>query len=107
MVYHHRRGNDQEFEQHPWTPKSLWEPQPYINRKLEEYLDEMYNELFSLENTRRVPDNMTPEQQAVLRNLSEWSQDDSNPRMFRLQDKGARLFIEWKERYRNKVEDYL
>ena len=46
-VYHHRRGNDQEFEQHPWTPKSLWEPQPYINRKLEECLDEVYNELFS------------------------------------------------------------
>ena len=107
VVYHHRRGNDQEFEQHPWTPKSLWEPQPYINRKLEEYLDEVYNELFSLENTRRVPDNMTPEQREALRNLSEWNQDDSNPRMFRVQDKGARLFIEWKERYGNKVEDYL
>ena len=83
-VYHHRRGNDKEIEQHPWTPKSLWEPQPYINTKLEEYLDEVYNELFSPENTRRVSDNMTPEHREALRNLSEWNQDDSNPRMFRV-----------------------
>ena len=27
--------------------------------------------------------------------------------MFRVQDKGARLCIEWKEKYKNKVEDYL
>ena len=40
---------------------------------------------------------MTPEQREALRNLSEWNQDDSNPRMFRVQDKGARPFIEWKK----------
>ena len=60
-----------------------------MNGQLEEYLDEVNNELFSLENTRRVPDNLTPEQREALRNLSKWNQDDINPRMFRVQDKGA------------------
>ena len=46
-------------------------------------------------------------QREALRNLSKWNHDETNPRMFRVQDKGARLFIEWKERYRSKVEDYL
>ena len=39
--------------------------------------------------------------------MKEWNKDDANPRMFRVQDKGARLTIEWKERYREKVEAYL
>ena len=38
-VYHHRKGNQGELELQPWTPRSTCEPQRYINRKLEEYLD--------------------------------------------------------------------
>ena len=33
-VYHHRKDNQGEFEMKPWIPKSIWELQPYINRKL-------------------------------------------------------------------------
>ena len=106
-LYFHRRGNWNEQEQHPWTPRSNWDPPHNMNEKLEEYLEEVHNDLFSLENIRKVPDNMTSMQREALRNLSKWNHDETNPRMFRVQDKGARLFIEWKERYRSKVEDYL
>ena len=94
-------------EQHPWTPGSNWDPPHNMNEKLEEYLEEVHNDLFSPENVRKVPDNMTSMQKDALRNLSKWNHDETNPRMFRVQDKGVRLFIEWKERYRSKVEDYL
>ena len=50
---------------------------------------------------------MTPEQREIQKILSPWNNDESNPRMFRVQDKEARLFIEWKERYKSKVEGYL
>ena len=106
-LYFHRRGNDYEFEQYPWTPKSTWDPPRYLNEKLEEYLDEVYSDLFSSDNIRKVPDNLTWLQNEALKSLSKWNYDDTNPRMFRVQDKGARLCIEWKERYKNKVEDYL
>ena len=106
-LYFHRRGNLNEQEQHPWTPRSNWDPLHNMNEKLEEYLEEVHNDLFSPENIRKVPDNMTSMQREALRNLSKWNHDETNPRMFRVQDKGARLFIEWKERYRSKVEDYL
>ena len=96
-----------EQEQHPWTPRSYWDPPHNMNEKLEEYLEEVHNDLFSLENIRKGPDNMTSMQREALTNLSKWNHDENNPRMFRVQDKGTRLFIEWKERYRSKVEDYL
>ena len=50
---------------------------------------------------------MTSTQREALRNLSKRNHDETNPRTFRVQDKGEELFIEWKERYRSKVEDYL
>ena len=97
-LYFHRRGNDYIFEQYPWTPKSTWHPPRYLNEKLEEYLDEVYSDLFSPDNIRKVPDNLTWLQKEALKCLSKWNYDDTNPRMFRVQDKGARLCIEWKER---------
>ena len=106
-LYFHRRGNDYEYEEYPWTPKSTWDPPRYLNEKLEEYLDEVYSDLFSPDNIRKVPDNLTWLQKAPLKSLSKWNYGDTNRRMFGVQDKGARLCIEWKERYKNKVEDYL
>ena len=103
-LYFHRRGNDYEFEQYPWTPKSTWDPPRYLNEKLEEYLDEVYSDLFSLDNIINVPDNLTCLQKEALKSLSKWNYDDTNPRMFRVQDKGARLCMEWKERYKNKLK---
>ena len=78
-----------------------------MNEKLEEYLEEVYSDLFSTDNIRKVPDNLTWLQKEALKSLSKWNYDDTNPKMFRVQDKGARMCIEWKERYKKKVEDYL
>ena len=85
-LYFHRRGNLNEQEQHPWTPGSNWDPPHNMNEKLEEYLEEVHNDLFSPENIRKVPDNMTSMQKEALRNLSKWNHDETNPRMFRVQD---------------------
>ena len=93
-LYFHRRGNLSEQEQHPWTPGSNWDPPHNMNEKLEEYLEEVHIDLFSPENIRKVPDNMTSMQREALRNLSKWNHDENSPRMFRVQDKGGRLLIE-------------
>ena len=42
-----------------------------------------------------------------MNDLSKWSKDGKNPCMFRIQDKGSRLDVELKERYKRKMLDYL
>ena len=42
-----------------------------------------------------------------MRNLKRWNTDESNPRLFRVQDKGSRLVVEWKKDYVNKVFEHL
>ena len=60
-----------------------------------------------MNNSRYVEDNLSKEERDALNNLRTWNRDESNPRMFRIQDKGARFTIEWKEDYERKVEEYL
>ena len=108
-VYFYRRGTleNNDYVQYPWSKKSKWEPAVGINIQLEEYLKLVQADMFNPRNTREVSDNMTLEQRQCLRELSQWNKDASNPRMFRIQDKGARLAIESKVRYTSKVLDYL
>ena len=108
-VYHHRRGNidNGDYIPHPWTPKSKFDPPKTLNVALEEFLSLVHNDLFSPRNARNVKNNLTDAQHSALKEMKNWNLDDTNPRMFRIQDKGARLTIEWKERYHNKVEEYL
>ena len=46
-------------------------------------------------------------QRNALRNLSTWNSNQNNDKMFRIQDKGSRLVIEWKDKYREKMLSYL
>ena len=61
-----------------------------------------------LSNTKRtVKDNMTLGQRKALKALGTWNKDPSNPRMFRIQDKGFHLVIEWKHKYKEGILKYL
>ena len=90
----------------PWSKKSTFMP-PTNNARLEEYLLAVRNDLFNPINFNKVTDNLTPEQRVSLNELRTWNSDESNPRLFRCQDKGARLVIDFKERYHQKITDYL
>ena len=109
-VHHYRKGNcegeEDEWTAMPWDTKSTFEPKP-LNKNLETFLHNVHQDIFSMSNSRYVEDNLSIEERQVLNNLREWNRDAGNPRMFRIQDKGARFTIEWKEDYERKVEEYL
>ena len=74
---------------------------------MEEYLITVRNKLFDPTNFNRIQDNMNPAQRIALNELHTWNSDEANPRTFRCQDKGARLVIDFKERYHEKINHYL
>ena len=80
---------------------------PGENEALETFLTELQNYLFDPGNYRKVKDNVAQMQRNALRNLSTWNSNPNNDRMFRIQDKGSRLVIEWKDKYREKMLSYL
>ena len=51
-MYFHRRGNLNEPEQHPWIPRSNWNPPHNMNEKLYEYLEEVPNDFFQYKGAR-------------------------------------------------------
>jgi hypothetical protein len=95
------------YEKQPWDPKSTWNPPTKESPELEEYLKVVHDELFNPKNRVKVMDNLTSDQRTALKTLSNWNRDENNPRMFRIQDKGARFVIDRKERYREHVESFL
>jgi hypothetical protein len=107
-VFFHDKDNAKDIPETklPWTKSSTFEP-PKNNARLEEYLLAVRNELFNPVNFNKIIDNMTPVQRASLNELRTWNSDETNPRLFRCQDKGARLVIDFKERYYEKITDYL
>ena len=59
--------------------------------------------MFDPENIRRVKDNLTREERVCLKRLCQWNKDKNCTKMFRVQDKGSRLVLESKERYKAKM----
>ena len=49
-------------------------------------------------------DNLTPGERQSLRELSSWNK---NPRVIRIQDKGSRFAVDWRDRYVNKTLQYV
>ena len=54
-----------------------------------------------------MKDNLTKEDRECLKQLSKWNKDANCKRMFRIQDKGSRLVVESKEKYEEKMLEYL
>lgn len=86
---------------------SEFKPTPGKSEALEEFITELELYLFDPSNMRKVKYNMTKEERDCLKELSKWNKDEMCPRMFRIQDKGSRLVVESKERYRKKMLEYL
>ena len=107
-VYHHRRGNinNADYVKEPWTPKSNFDP-PTLNENLELFINNIHEDMFNPHNFHRINDNMTREERDAMNQMRMWNLDPTNARLFRCQDKGQRLVIEFKERYADKVELFL
>ena len=74
---------------------------------LEEFISELEKYLFDPKNIRGVKDNLTREERVCLKRLSQWNKDKNCTKMFRVQDKGSKLVLESKERYKAKMLQYL
>ena len=61
---------ESETTRYPWTPKSTFDPQPGVNPALEEFLTEVYSDLFNPANRRKVKDNLSRDERQSLRKLS-------------------------------------
>ena len=102
-----RESTYDDYDEYPWTKPTKFEPTPGQNESLELFISEVENYLFLSNTKRTVKDNMTSGQRKALKALGTWNKDPSNPRMFRIQDKGSRLVIEWKHKYKEGILKYL
>ena len=95
-----------EYEE-PWRKPSTFNPKQGQNEALGSFLLELEDYLFDPKKNRKVKHNLTQIQRNALRSLSTWNVSPNCDRMFRIQDKGSRLVIEWKDQYRRKTLHYL
>ena len=102
-------GIEGEFgsEGEPWKSKSAFDPDPGDSDSLEEFLNEVQSRILDSRKRKRVVDNLTPGERQALRKLSSWNKDPKNPRVIRIQNKGSRFVVDWRNRYVNKTLQYV
>ena len=91
----------------PWKPKSRSNPPPTENVPLETFLSNMEKELLDPRKEKKVKDNLSREERQAMYKLSKMNKDKSCDKMIRVQDKGARIVIESKDRYITEMNKYL
>ena len=91
----------------PWLKGKRFIQKPGEFPPLEEFIEELRRKIFDPTQTRKVKSNISPEQETALKSLRKWNSDPGNKRMFRIQDKGSRLVVEFKDVYIDKVNEYL
>ena len=91
----------------PRTKPSTFNLTAGQNEALESFLFELEKYLFNPKNSRKVNDNLTQLQRRALKRLSTWNVNPQCDRMFRIQDKGSWLVLEWKDKYREKILNYI
>ena len=119
-LYHHRKKSnnkekeveekdeeEQDIPNYPWHPKSSFEPPSGMNLALERFLDKLEQDLMDPGNEKKVKDNLSHEERQALYDLSKWNKVREEEIMIRVQDKGSRIVIEEKERYKQKMLQYL
>ena len=74
---------------------------------MEKFLTELQIYLFNPENGNKFKDNLSADEREALKDLQKWNKDPDNPRVIRVQDKGSRFVVDWKQRYISKTLDYL
>ena len=77
------------YEGHtPWAKPSNFTPKAGDNEALEDFLMQVYQDLFNPKNRKWVNDNLTSGERDSLRAISKWNKDHQNPRVVRVEDKG-------------------
>ena len=74
---------------------------------LEEFLTEVMGYVFDPKNMRKRVDNLTSEERGELRDFRKCNKDPNNPRLIRVQDKGSCFVVDFKDRYEQKVNEYV
>ena len=98
---------ENESKNKPWQGASSFSPEPGENTALEKFLFQIYRYLFDPKNEREFKDNISVEERQALINMSMWNKDPDNPRVGRVQDKGSRFVVDWKETYIRKSMEHL
>ena len=107
VINHQDQNYSYQDDKKPWDTKSTFNPTPGKSESLEEFISELEKYLFDPKNIRRVKDNLTREERVCLKRLSQWNKDNNCTKMFIVQDEGSRLVLESKERYKEKMLQYL
>ena len=98
---------ENESKNKPWQSASSFSPEPGENTALEKFLFQIYRYLFDPKNERKFKDNISVEERQSLINIIMWNKDLDNPRVTRVQDKGSRFVVDWKETYIRKSMEHL
>ena len=100
-------ASDDNQTPEPWKPKSKTDVPPCDNQALETFLLNMENDLLLPKNEKTVKDNITRTEREALYRLSKMNKNRNCSKMLRTQDKGSRIVVESKDRYIEKMNDYL
>ena len=92
---------ESETTRYPWTPKNTFNP------ALEEFLTEVYSDLFNPTNRRKIKDNLCRDEKQSFRKLSRWNRDRESSRIISVEDKGSSLVVDWKDNYLQKNLEIL
>ena len=76
-----------------WTKPSTFTPKAGDNEALEDFLMQVYQDLFNPKNRKWVNDNLTSGERVSLRAISKWNKDHQNLRVVRVEDKGSGFVI--------------
>ena len=74
---------------------------------LEKFLFQIYWYLFDPNNEKKFKDNISVEERQALINMSMWNKDPDNPSVIRVQGKGSRFVVDWKETYIQKLVEHI
>ena len=91
----------------PWKPKSKFDPPKTDNPDLELFLDIMEKELLNPKKEKKIQDNLKDTERTALYSLAKYNKDIRSKTLIRTQDKGSRLVMECKERYKTEMFSYL
>ena len=110
-VYSEASGGEEppiSYEGHtPWAKPSNFTPKAGDNEALEDFLMQVYQDLFNPKNRKWVNDNLTSGERDSLRAISKWNKDHQNPRVVTVEDKGSGFVIDWKENYFRECSEFI
>ena len=96
-----------ESKNKPWQSASSFSSERGESIVLEKFLFQIYRYLFDPKNERKYKDNISVEERQALINMSMWNRDRDNLRVIRVQDKGSRFVVDWKETYIRKSVEHI